>query len=147
MKKINFLLGVFYILTLIACGSADIEYQDIGHNEWFTDQPISFYLSPEEFSNNKQLYIRYTDDYPFQNLWLKISVSPKDSSDHYTRHQYQLAAPDGKWLGKKSGAFYMISSDLDVSACQSDTCKIVIEQNMRMNPLVGIQSIGIGNPQ
>lgn len=141
MDKLFVLIALF---LLASCGNADIKYQDVEGQAWKTENQLRFTVSAEEMNTGTpSIYIRHTDDYPFQNLWLKVSCEPKDSALNFSRYEFQLAQPTGQWLGKKRGAVYSLVSPLENLAC-SDTCELVIEQNMRANPLVGVQSVGIG---
>lgn len=146
MKQI--VVGIFMLLFcnyLTCCKSPDTVYQDINKAEWEQNDTLE-YLIPKQQYDQKQMtiYIRHTNDYAFQNIWLKISCEPKDSTLKFDRYEFQLAQPNGVWLGHKSGAIYNFSTPIEGLDCKGDTCKILVLQDMRANPLVGVQSVGFG---
>ncbi len=146
MKRI-FLFPLLFAtcLLLLSCGAPNTEYRDINHLEWFKQDTLMFVVPSDRIVNQSAtLYIRHNNDYSFQNIWLKVSCVDQDSVPEFSRIEFQLAEPNGRWIGKKSGAMYNLSTKLSGLDCPSDTCTIQIIQNMRVDPLPGIQSVGLG---
>lgn len=134
-----FLLG---IALLTACSEENIQFQDVDDQSWQQEEALSFSYSKDDNSKIPTLIIRHTEAYPYQNIWLKLSNQKKGEDQNFKRSEFKVAQPDGKWIGKKKGAFYKLSIPLDNIEC-ADSCELIIQQNMRDNPLRGIQSIGL----
>jgi len=136
----NNLLTVFAILLLFSCKPEQATYVDLEEQKWHQDEQLTFSIASD--IEKPSLYIRHTGDYMFQNLWVKMAMATQDSVPNFQRIEIQLAEPDGRWIGQKQGAFYTQHFPLPFT-CPTDTCTFYVEQNMRQNPLIGIQSIGV----
>ncbi|WP_159038338.1 gliding motility lipoprotein GldH [Brumimicrobium mesophilum] len=104
--------------TFIAMLGLFTTLQSCGENPYF-DQAYSF----EDVSWDKKdtavfkvdvqdslmvhdfiLTLRTTKEYLYSNLWVYISVTAPDGTTSKVAQKIPLAAPDGSWLGKTSGA-------------------------------------------
>lgn len=92
--------------------------------------------------------IRHTQGYPFNNVWMLVSVKgPGDKAAHRERVNIVLAEPSGKWMGRGMGEVYeqRLSMKLEDTAFlrRKGVWEITLEQNMRVNPLPEVLSTGI----
>ena len=86
----------FFCIILLSCGNITYEnYHSFNHNEWNTDSITSFKYSISDTTNkyDLSLKIRHTIDYKFQNLFLFLEETKKDTIEII------LANKSGKWLG------------------------------------------------
>ena len=111
-NSIFFILAVFFA---VSCDKTRVfdEYKSVGKT-WHKDSIITFELpklDPKKFFN---LYVnvRDNDDYPFNNLFLIVSLEQPNRKVNVDTLEYQMTNPDGTLLGagfsdiKESKLFY-----------------------------------------
>jgi len=136
-------LFTFCFVLLFSCTNENTYFQDVANQTWRQEDTYSFEYTNEELKEKKAaLLIRYTENYGYQNLWLKIGIQEGDNEATYTRKELQLSLPDGRMIGKKKGAIHTLSFPLEDLSC-ADSCQLIIQQNMRDESLAGIQSVGV----
>ncbi len=61
------------------------------------------------------------------------------------RQEFQLAMPDGEWLGNGSGNLfsYQLIYKENYKFASTGKYNLIVEQNMRDNPLKAISDVGI----
>lgn len=97
--------SVLYFLVLIALVSCDKkrvfdEYKSVG-NAWNKDSIVSFDLPEMDVKKQYNLFlnIRDNNDYPFNNLFLIVSLEQPNKKTLVDTLEYQMANPDGSLLG------------------------------------------------
>ena len=98
--------SVLYFLVLIALVSCDKirvfdEYKSVG-NAWNKDSIVSFDLPELDVKKQYNLFlnIRDNNDYPFNNLFLIVSLEQPNKKTLVDTLEYQMANPDGSLLGE-----------------------------------------------
>ena len=90
-------------LTLVSCHS-NVEYSQYVSlpNGWTKNEPVTFLLEANDTLAKKNLFIMLRNDehYEFSNIYLiaKMEVPNSDKAIVDTL-QYEMATPEGKWLG------------------------------------------------
>jgi gliding motility-associated lipoprotein GldH len=76
------------------------EYKSVGKS-WNKDSIVSFDLPKLDSKKSYNLYlnIRDNNDYPFNNLFLIVSMEQPDKTTTVDTLEYQMANPDGTLLG------------------------------------------------
>lgn len=89
--------------------------------------------------------IRNTGNYKYNNIFILLTIQAPGSEAETQRFEFRLANPDGQWLGSGLGDIYsnQIKMIEGIKFPRSGTYTFTIEQNMRDNPLQGIEDIGI----
>jgi len=89
--------------------------------------------------------LRHTADYRYSNIYILMHISGPGLPEVTRRYEYKLAESDGQWLGKGSGNLYTCNLPLlsGYHFPKTGDYQIVIEQNMRDNPLKEISDAGI----
>ncbi len=74
-------------------------------NEWDKDHPISFTFQQPDATHYHNIFIliRNTNDYPFNNLFLIVSMEFPHGKIITDTLEYRMANPDGSWLGTGLG--------------------------------------------
>ena len=142
MRKILF--GIIAVLALSAC-SGNVTYsgfRPMKSCEWHMDSVAHFEYSIPDASNSYQmlLYLRHTERYPYQNLWIFVeNAGRKDTIEFY------LADDRGQWLGDKHNGFIEMPVLLEENILFPDTgtYEISIQQAMRDTLLKGVSDVGI----
>lgn len=134
---------IVFIASLLAISCAEkpkvIQFQDVAQELWQATDTLTFQLKHDEIiGQNPTVLIRHSNDYNFQNIWLKLAVN----SDEFKRQEVLLSSPDGRWFGKKSGNLYTYEYPLENIEIDTNEITIKVVQNMRENPLKAVQSVG-----
>lgn len=106
-----FLVAIF----IFSCDKQRVfdEYKTVGKS-WNKDSIVSFELPKLDASKQYNLFlnIRDNNDYPFNNLFLIVTLEQPDKITKVDTLEYQMANPDGSLLGdgftdlKESKLFY-----------------------------------------
>lgn len=144
--------GIFIISTLClllgSCQQGSFFEKNIviPNQSWDYDFKPEFKIDVKDPKAHYDLFLelRHTASYSYSNIFVLVQQdrSPKDSSN---RFELKLAELDGRWTGKSAGSLYEQSKLIKENIQFPDTGLYVIhlEQNMRDNPLKGINDVGL----
>lgn len=147
MKIKNSILFVFVLFLIVSCDKKRVfdEYKSVG-NAWHKDSIVTFdlpKLDPKK-SFNMYVNVRDNDDYPFNNLFLIVSLEQPNHQVKVDTLEYQMTNPDGTLLGdgfsdiKESKLFYKNK----VTLTQKGIYKIHIRQaNRQTGKIEGVTSL------
>jgi gliding motility-associated lipoprotein GldH len=115
MKIKNSILFILIVLLVISCDKKRVfdEYKSVGKT-WHKDSIVTFELPKLDPKKNFNLYVnvRDNDNYPFNNLFLIVSLEQPNRTIKVDTLEYQMTNPDGTLLGdgfsdiKESKLFY-----------------------------------------
>lgn len=141
MRK--FLIGIIAGLSLSACSDTIVysRFSSMKSGEWHKDSAVCF---DYQIENTKVpytmiLYVRHTERYPYQNMWLFVdNVGKTDTIEFY------LADDRGRWLGDQHHGFIEMPVLLEDAKQFADTgvYHLSVRQGMREEVLLGISDIG-----
>lgn len=154
MKIKSSILFILIFFSLISCDKKRVfdEYQSVGKS-WHKDSIVSFDLSQLDPKKTYNLYVnvRDNDDYPFNNLFLIVSLEQPNKQIKVDTLEYQMTNPDGTLLGegftdiKENKLFYKDK----VSFTQKGLYKVHIKHALRqtgkiegVTSLNGISDVG-----
>jgi len=119
-------------------------------NAWHYNFRPSFTFEITDSTATYQPYfiMRHTQAYPYNNLWMWLYIkTPGDSLSTKARININLAEAGGKWLGRGMGEIYEqripISLGDSVNLSKPGTYHVVMEQNMRVDPLPEVLHVGL----
>ncbi len=125
-------------LLLTSCDSKRVydEYKSLPHG-WNKDSIITFNLKNIDSLQTYNLFInlRNNNDFPYSNLYLITQMQFPQGKVVTDTLEYEMAAPNGKWLGTGSGdekenkLWYKENVKFD----ESGSYQIKIQQAMRKN--------------
>ena len=154
MKIKNSILFILVLFLIVSCDKKRVfdEYKSVG-TTWHKDSIVTFdlpKLDPKK-SFNMYVNVRDNDDYPFNNLFLIVSLEQPNHQIKVDTLEYQMTNPDGTLLGdgfsdiKESKLFYKDK----VTLTQKGIYKIHIKQATRqtgkiegVTSLKGISDVG-----
>jgi gliding motility-associated lipoprotein GldH len=154
MKIKNNFLFLLLTLVLVSCDKKSVfdQYKSVD-NLWHKDSIISFKLPQFDASKKYNLFINIRDnnDYPYDNIFLIVSMKQPNKKTLVDTLEYKMANPDGSLLGdgfsdvKTSKLVYKenISFDLKgeyivkIQHANRQTGKIVGLQNLK-----GVSDVG-----
>lgn len=123
------------------------KFEEIDNSEWNYKDQKHFEFTVEDTSvfYSIDLNIRHNNEYNFQNIYLMMYVTHPDSNTFPQRVNFNLADFTGKWLGEGFGGIKTYKGVISeyIHFPKPGVYKVNIEQNMRVNPLLGIESIGL----
>ena len=138
---------LFLTFSLFSCDQSAIlnEFETIDGGSWRYDQPIHEEVTIEDTSKMYQLSVNIRHDvhYEWANLYCLLHLKHPDGKQYTQRLNLVLAEPDGKWLGKGIGSIKEARIPVaTVKFPKKGIYTLTLEQNMRLNPLKGIEDIG-----
>ena len=147
MKIKNSILFILILLLVISCDKKRVfdEYKSVGKT-WHKDSIVTFDLPKLDSKKFFDLYVtvRDNDAYPFNNLFLIVSLEQPNRKVKVDTLEYQMTNPDGTLLGdgfsdiKESKLFYKGK----VNFTQKGIYKIHIQQATRQTGKIeGIPSL------
>ncbi|MCQ2345403.1 MAG: gliding motility lipoprotein GldH [Paludibacteraceae bacterium] len=146
-------LSLALILSLLtACNKHNtvyIEFRTPEANGWNKDSIYSFpfAISDTAIGYDIMLYLRHTECYPYQNMWLFVSRCDAGQTIPYMRDtlEFYLADDRGQWLGNgRNGLIEMpVIYEQNLHFKDTGTYTLRLQQGMRMDILPGINDIGV----
>ena len=118
------------------------EFISIPSGEWSIDSlpRFDFAIEDNDASYDIILYVRHTERYPYQNMWLFVG-----DSLHRDTIEFYLADDRGQWLGDKHHGFVEMPVLYETNYHYADTGRydLTIQHGMRDSVLRGITDIGV----
>jgi len=147
MKIKNSILFVLMLILISSCDKQRVfdEYKSVG-NSWHKDSIVTFELPKLDSKKMYNLYIniRDNDDYPFNNLFLIVSLEHPNRKIKVDTLEYQMTNPDGTLLGegftdiKENKLFYKDK----VNFTQKGIYRIHIKHAVRQTgKIIGVSSL------
>ena len=119
------------------------EFISIPSGEWRIDSlpRFDFAIEDNKTSYDIILYVRHTERYPYQNMWLFV----QDNRQHSDTIEFYLADDRGRWLGDKHHGFIEMPVLYESNYHFPDTGKycISVQHGMRDSVLRGVMDIGV----
>ena len=154
MKIRNSIIFIFLLFLVTSCDKKRVfdDYKSVGKN-WNKDSIVTFDLPKLDPKKAYNLYVnvRDNDEYPFNNLFLIVSLEQPNRKVQIDTLEYQMTNPDGTLLGegfsdiKENKLFYKDK----VSFTQKGLYKIHIKHAVRqtgkiegVDTLPGITDVG-----
>ncbi|MBR6493502.1 MAG: gliding motility lipoprotein GldH [Paludibacteraceae bacterium] len=145
MKRTLNILLCGLIMTLMTACSTDIVYsrfQPIPSQEWHMDSVAHFdYAITDAQADYRMLvYVRHTERYPYQNMWLFISDSLRTDTI-----EFYLADDRGQWLGEAHHGWIEMPVLIEENWHFPDTgvYHMTIQHGMRDTLLRGVTDVGV----
>jgi gliding motility-associated lipoprotein GldH len=150
MNKVRYFLFLMAVFAIFQSCNSDVvvdTFEEIPNQNWTYTKPIKAKLNVTDHSKAYQINVqfRHTLDYKYANVWLRFHIIGPDKKAIIERQEFQLALPNGEWLGKGSGSLYsyeLVFKD-NYKFNQNGNYTIMVEQNMRDNPLAGVNDVGL----
>jgi gliding motility-associated lipoprotein GldH len=115
--------------------------------EWAWGEIRRFEVNIRDTASLYNLFInaRHTEQYAYSNCWLSIQTIGPGGDTLNARVELRLAEADGTWRGECNTAMCLQRELIGPGQRfpQPGTYTFLLEQDMRENPLTGLQDIGI----
>lgn len=145
MNKHIFFAFFCIFLFLGACQNNHSTFsQDFSQNCWSANDSLHFSHHIEQpASAGIAIAATYNEDYPFQNIYLRVSLkSPSGKASSYLVLD-TLMDKMGKWRGEMGEKHNLTMDTLPLKLTEKGQYEIHIAQYMRKDTLCGIESIRI----
>ncbi len=144
MKRFFLLSLIAYVTVLTSCKNDILysQFHSISSNNWHVDSIVHFDYTIADTTHyyNMQIYIRHTERYPYQNIWLYLGDSTSvDSMNVY------LADERGKWYGDSNNGFIEVAVPFGkhLHFADTGTYHLAIQHGMRDSVLRGVTEVGL----
>jgi gliding motility-associated lipoprotein GldH len=145
MRIKNSVVLILVVILLFSCDKKRVfdEYKSVGSG-WHKDSIVTFNLPKLDSTKQYNLFVNLRDNnnYPFNNLFLIVSMEKPNGLIKVDTLEYQMANPDGSLLGdgfsdiKESKLFYKEKIKLE------GISKIHIKQAVRENGKIpGVETL------
>ncbi len=156
-SKINSLLTLFLlVICCISCNQSLVfsEFVALENGVRQRQDTISFAFSELDSTTQHDLFlnIRNDNNYEFSNLFLILELEAPDGKITVDTLEYEMALPDGSWLGEGSGSVKenKLWYKENVSFSESGVYTLNVRHAMRKNGavegierLIGVTDIGL----
>lgn len=127
----------FFLWLISSCnlGIDRMEYTSLPSEGWDRDHSMIYSINAPDTTQTYQWYLvlRNNQDYSFSNLHLISTLEEPNGTIMVDTLSYQMAFPDGNWMGKSSGS--LVENKLwyreDFTFPQSGTYTLTLRQAMR----------------
>ena len=154
MSLRNSLLLFGMLASLVSCDKTRVfdEYKSVGA-AWHKDSIVAFKLPVLDSVKQYNMFVnlRNDNDYPFNNLFLIVSLDMPNGVTKVDTLEYQMAAPDGTLLGdgftdiKESKLVYKEKVSFKPSGQYYVNIKHAVRQNGKITgveQLEGVSEVG-----
>lgn len=106
MRSISCLLIAIMVLSSCNTNVVSSEYKSLNGAVWNRDELLQFSFSEMDTVQKHHIFInvRNDDSFPYSNLFLITSLTTPKGEVMQDTLEYQMALPDGTWLGKGNGS-------------------------------------------
>ena len=137
------LIGGICLLTSCRHDIVYSEFVAIPSGEWDENQlpEFAFNIADREAAYDILLYVRHTERYPYQNMWLVV----RGNRQYMDTVEFYLADDRGRWLGDKHHGFIEMPVLLEENYHFPDTGRyyFAVQHGMRDSLLRGVTDVGI----
>jgi len=145
----RFFLFFLTISTLASCGPDYLfeVQQDIRDGQWAYADTLNFQFEVRDTTTRCDFFLDfdYAEDFPFQNIYLKLSTLYPNGKRLSKVRSFNLFDAQGAALGKGSGSGRHLRTSLQDNAFfnQTGSYTVTVEQYTRREVLPGLQSVGL----
>ncbi|MDO5656211.1 MAG: gliding motility lipoprotein GldH [Flavobacteriaceae bacterium] len=150
MSKVSFILFFsIFLLSMFSCRQKNFYFEEVANikNQWRSDDVKSFKFPVKENDKKFTIYfiIRNNNSYKYSNIYFFTSIKSPDGEIITDTLEYQLAYPNGKWMGFGMGEIKQNTLVFKENMALKDTgiYQVNIVQAMRETDLEGIEDISL----
>lgn len=107
-KILKYFLSGFIFAMLISCETETVysEYHQLSNGFWQVNDTIKFNFSELNAKEKYNVFLNLRNDnnFEYSNLFLITELNQPNGQTILDTLEYEMAMPDGTWLGKGSGS-------------------------------------------
>lgn len=148
-SSLPFVLLAVVTVILSSCDKTRIleKNEDIKNHSWAYADVKTFEAQIADTSLTYNIYInmRHSFTFEWRNAWVDIETVFPDGKKFHKRVNLPLSQPDGQWFGDCLGDNCDIRVPIQSNAYFPQPGKYIfkLKQDMRVNPLQNVKSIGM----
>ncbi|MEL6916100.1 MAG: gliding motility lipoprotein GldH [Bacteroidota bacterium] len=101
-------LAILFVVLLVSCNENLVfsEFKSMEGNSWSKENTLEFTFSKLDSVTTHNIFItvRNDDTFPYSNLFLITELNFPSGKTVKDTLEYEMALPDGQWLGKGYGS-------------------------------------------
>lgn len=144
---VGLLLVAAFALASCSNGAVMENTETIKNEKWEYADAKTFTVDITDTTINYTIYvsIRHSFNYEWRNAWVKIETTFPDGRQFEKRVSLDLAQANGQWYGDCLGdnCDMLIRIQENAFFPETGTYRFKISQDMRVNPLAFVKSIGM----
>ena len=146
---LSLLFSLSFFLLLSSCEESRVFDKNISTtgDGWDYGDAKSFEVTIADLSSAYNMFInvRHTDQYPYNNIWIRVTTIYPDSTRKENRMNVQLTGPDGKWNGNCADGicYHSVPVQQGFKFDKQGKYTFILEQDMRINPLPYVMNVGL----
>ena len=144
MKRIIPIFLITCLALLTSCKNDVLysQFHSIPSSNWHVDSiaHLDYTISDTALDYSMQIYIRHTERYSYQNIWLYVGDSAsRDSMNVF------LADDRGRWYGDSNNGFIEVTIPFGnhLHFVDTGTYHLAIQHGMRDSLLRGVTEVGL----
>ena len=149
MRSLQMILGLLAAGWLSSCAQINLFEKQVAipDQQWQRSFRPSYSFEIEDTAALYNMYIvvRHTDNYEYNNLWLRVGSMPPGDTITYENLIVELATPT-RWLGTGISDIFEVRKLISPGPAafrKPGIYTFTLEQIMRENPLEHIMNVGI----
>ncbi len=150
MTKLSYLIALLGLFLISSCGERPYyeSYLEVKEGTWYADSLASFEVEIEDTLSSYPILVnlRANDKYPYANLFLFRKIYSEEGLEYSDTVEFKMADAYGRWLGEGVGelkTFTRVYRKEPLRFNRAGTYRFEFIQAMRMDPLPGIEDVGL----
>ena len=146
MRRLSPLIMIAVLTAACSVTPSDYSrFTNLPERGWAYGDTVRFTPDTIDPTSPKQLSVavRHNNDYEYSNLWLEVTYMTADSVTCRDTLSMELADVYGHWLGKGMGSSYQVEAAVPGRVNLAEGSDVEIRHVMRVDPLRGIDQIGV----
>ncbi len=135
------------IVMLNSCNKINVYEKQVSipNFKWKKDFIPTFTFENTDKNSKKNIYavIRHTNNYAYNNLWLRLTAKNANNTKADSSFNIQLTNQNKAWLGKGMDDIYEVRQQLTTFVGDTGIYTFAIENIMRDNYLPEILNVGL----
>jgi gliding motility-associated lipoprotein GldH len=147
MKRI--IMPCFLLLAaaaLMSCNRVHEQYHKVSGLVWNYHKPEAFHVDIKEAGHyTVQVSLRNNNDFPYQNIWMKLRIDGPDGKSSTQRMNCYLSDNLGRWQGQRLGGLYdsRFPAKLDTAFSKPGSYTFTLQHDMREDNMPGVVDVGL----
>lgn len=144
------IIAIIFSMVLFSCGKIDLfeKQETILKQEWYYNNVPEFKFHIQDTSSLYNIYVvlRHTDQYNYNNIWIKVGSQFPGDSMRYKKLNLKLGSDASGWEGTGMDDIFTVRANITpgpLAFKNSGDYTFTIAQIMRDNPLLHVLNVGL----
>ncbi len=120
------------------------QFATLPEQGWAYNDTLSFNADIDSVATGTlQIAVRHTNDYPYRNLYVEVTIPEADGSLLRDTVDLRLSDVYGNWLGSGLGTSFQCAGTIDRKVTLRRGAHITVRHVMRPDPVTDIEQVGL----